>query len=80
MRALNIITLILIIVGGLNWGLIAVADLDIVQSIAALFGSAQHAVAKLVYALVGLSALYQLAPLFQAFSVGEVHAERGRVR
>jgi uncharacterized membrane protein YuzA (DUF378 family) len=78
MKALNLITLILIIVGGLNWGLVALADANLVTGIASLFGSAQNAVAKLIYAIVGLSAVYQIAPLSQAFSVGEVAAERGR--
>jgi uncharacterized membrane protein YuzA (DUF378 family) len=80
MRALNLITLILIIIGGLNWGLAALANTDLVASFAGLFGTAQNEIAKTIYALVGLSALYQLAPLSQAFSVGEVPAERGQAR
>ncbi|MCW2285524.1 uncharacterized membrane protein YuzA (DUF378 family) [Rhodoblastus acidophilus] len=78
MKALNLITLILIIVGGLNWGLVGLTDANFVTGIASLFGSAQNAVAKLIYVIVGLSAVYQIAPLSQAFSVGEVSAERGR--
>ena len=35
MRSLNVITLILLIVGGLNWGLVGAFDFDLV---AALFG------------------------------------------
>jgi uncharacterized membrane protein YuzA (DUF378 family) len=76
MKALNLITLILI--GGLNWGLVALTNANFVTGIASLFGGAQNAVAKLIYLIVGLSAVYQIAPLSQAFSVGEVSAERGR--
>jgi uncharacterized membrane protein YuzA (DUF378 family) len=36
MKTLNSITLILTIVGGLNWGLVGLADFDLV---AAIFGS-----------------------------------------
>ena len=75
MKALNIITLILVIVGGLNWGLVGAFDFDLV---AALFG-ADSALANLVYILVGLSALYQLIPLARAFSTNETRAQ-GTVR
>ena len=54
--ALDWITLILIIVGGLNWGLFGAFKFDLV---AAIFGSLS-AVARIVYVLVGLSALYTL--------------------
>jgi uncharacterized protein len=53
MKALNLITLILVIVGGINWGLIAVTDLDLVANI---FG-ADTGMANVVYGVVGLSAL-----------------------
>ncbi len=79
MKALNLITLALTIIGGLNWGL-AAADFNAVTWLASMFGSEQTDIAKVIYALVGLSALYQIAPLFQAFSVGEAPAERGHAR
>ena len=31
MRALNVLTLVLLIVGGLNWGLVGLADFDLVE-------------------------------------------------
>jgi len=46
---------ILLVVGGLNWGLVGFANFDLVASI---FGSGA-ALSRVVYALVGLSALYQ---------------------
>ena len=72
MRALNIITLILVIVGGINWGLVGLAQLDLV---AAIFGGQDAALSKIVYILVGISALWQLVPLFRSFSAGEVRSE-----
>lgn len=81
MKAINIITLVLVIVGGLNWGLIGVFDFNLVQ---ALFG--QGRIEKLVYSLVGASAVYQFIPLLQAFSAGEpaaiaaVDTDRDRLR
>ncbi len=48
------IVIVLLIIGGLNWGLIGFFDFDLV---AAIFGS-MTLVSRVVYALVGLSALY----------------------
>jgi uncharacterized membrane protein YuzA (DUF378 family) len=64
MKALNIVTLILVIIGGLNWGLVGLLNLDLV---AAIFG-AGSVLSRLIYILVGLSALWQLVPLFKQFS------------
>ena len=74
MKLLNITTLVLVIVGGLNWGLVGLFGFDLV---AAIFGPGS-ALARIVYALVGLSAAWQLKPLFAAMGSGEIAAERGR--
>jgi len=55
MKLLDILTAVLLIIGGLNWGLYGLFNFDL---IAAIFGQGM-ALAKLSYALVGLSALYQ---------------------
>ena len=55
MKTLNIVTLVLLIVGGLNWGLVGLFGFDLV---AAIFG-AGAALARIVYVLVGLSAVWQ---------------------
>ena len=62
MKALDMVTLFLLIVGGANWGLVGLLNFDFV---AALFG-AGSAIARIVYVLVGLSALWQLMPLSKA--------------
>ena len=61
MRAITSVTLLLLIVGGLNWGLVGLLDFDLV---AALFDE-MSTLSRVVYALVGASALYQLIPLFR---------------
>jgi uncharacterized membrane protein YuzA (DUF378 family) len=71
MKALNLVTLILTIVGGINWGLVGLADFNLV---AALFGELTT-LSRIVYVLVGLSAVYQLVPWSRALRVGEVPAE-----
>jgi len=71
MRALNFITLLLVIVGGLNWGLVGLFDFDLVR---AIFGHGAAATAgvsaasRIVYILVALSAIYQIAPLARVMS------------
>jgi hypothetical protein len=73
MKILNLITLTLVIVGGLNWGLVGLFNFDLV---AALFGEGSL-LSRVVYVLVGLSALWQLVPLSSAFGSGEMAVERG---
>jgi len=73
MKALNLITLLLIIVGGINWLLVGAFQFDLV---AALFGGQDAALARIVYVLVGISALYQIIPFSRAMSSDEVIAER----
>lgn len=76
MKWLNLITLALVIIGGLNWGLVAMGGYgnDLVAN---LFGGSNTGAARLVYALVGLSALWQIVPWARTFSLGEPLAERG---
>ena len=74
MKFINILTLILVIVGGLNWGLVGLFDFDLV---AAIFGGGS-ALSRIVYVLVGVSAVWQVAPLVSAMSAGEIAAERYR--
>ena len=61
MRNLNILFLVLLIVGGLNWGLVGLADFDLVAAItgAGDFG-AKNTLGVIIYALVGIAAVYWL--------------------
>ena len=56
MKTLDMVALVLVIVGGLNWLLVGLFELDVV---AALFG-ADSLLSKVVYVLVGLAALWML--------------------
>ena len=60
MHVIDWISRMLVIIGGLNWGLIAISQYDLVASI---FGSNTMA-SRFVYGLVGLAALYELIRLF----------------
>ncbi len=61
MKALDIVMLVLLIVGGLNWGLWGAFEFDLV---AALLGGSTAMLAKVVYIVVGLSAIYTAARAF----------------
>ena len=65
MRSLNIITLILVILGALNWGLMGLFQLDVV---ATLFAGPQTTISRILYILVGLAGLYQTVPLINALT------------
>lgn len=62
MKVLNIVTLALVIIGGINWGLVGAAQFDLVATI---FGGQDAMLARLVYVLVGLSALWQVSALMR---------------
>ncbi|MFA5030400.1 MAG: DUF378 domain-containing protein [Patescibacteria group bacterium] len=54
MNIMDWIAFALVIIGGLNWGLIGILDLDVVEK---LFGD-MSTVSRIIYSLVGVSALY----------------------
>ena len=65
------IQLILTIVGGLNWGLVALFRFDLV---AWLFGSSAALGSRIIYGLIGLSALWCVTLLFHREEPHHHHA------
>jgi len=55
MKTLDVIAAILLVVGGLNWGLVGVFHFDLVATI---FGD-MSIISRIVYILVGVAAIYQ---------------------
>lgn len=55
MKNLDVLVALLLVIGGLNWGLVGMFNFDLV---AAIFGPGA-AISRIVYSLVGLSAVYQ---------------------
>lgn len=55
MKSIDVIAAILLIVGGLNWGLVGLFSFDLVATI---FGN-MSLISRIVYILVGVAALYQ---------------------
>jgi uncharacterized protein len=62
-KKLDMLTAALVVVGGLNWGLVAIAEFDLVATLVGLEFGETNAASRVVYGLVGLAAVYQLATL-----------------
>lgn len=56
LSAIDWVAMVLVLVGGLNWGLVGLLDFNLVGTI---FGD-MSALSRIVYSLVGLSAIYLL--------------------
>ena len=63
MKALDSVAAALLIVGGLNWGLVAVAEFDLVATLVGEDFGATNPVSRLIYGLVGASAVYAIVRL-----------------
>jgi uncharacterized protein len=63
MKKLDALTGTLLLIGGLNWGLVAIAEFDLVATLVGLDFGETNAASRVVYGLVGLAAVYQLVQL-----------------
>lgn len=56
MKVIDIIAMILLVIGGLNWGLYGAVNIDLV---AMIFGN-MTVPARVIYLLVGVAAVYEI--------------------
>lgn len=70
MNGIDWLSYVLVVVGGINWGLVGLFDFNLV---ATLFGE-ESALTKIIYTLVGLSAVYLLYTASKLTHRGNVHA------
>ena len=68
MTIINRIAFILNIIGGLNWGLIGLFKFDLVAWIC---GGQESVIARIIYCLVGLAAIWCISLLFRRNVVEE---------
>ena len=59
MKQLDIIAAVLVVVGALNWGLVAVARFDLVAALLGMRFGEVSPLSAVVYGLVGLAGAYQ---------------------
>jgi len=62
-KKIDIVSGALLIISGLNWGLVAVANFDLVATIFGLNFGQTNVATRIIYGLVGLAAVYQLTQL-----------------
>jgi uncharacterized protein len=60
MKKLDVLAGVLVVVGALNWGLVAIAEFDLVATLFGLDFGETNAATRVVYGLVGASAVYQI--------------------
>jgi len=60
MKKLDIAAAVLVAVGGINWGLVALAKFDLVAKLVGLDFGQTNAASRVIYGLVGASAVYQV--------------------
>ena len=64
MKKLDLTALALLIVGGLNWGLVAIAKFDLVAAVCGgLDFGETNVLSRVIYGIVGLAAVYELTRL-----------------
>ena len=73
MKPLDLLAGALLIVGGLNWGLVALAEFDLVAWIFGEDFGTTNAASRIVYGLVGLSAVYAIASVLSRRSRSAQH-------
>lgn len=59
MKSLDVAAALLVVVGALNWGLVAMANFDLVATLFGMKFGQTSAFSSIVYGLVGLAGLYQ---------------------
>ncbi len=63
MKKLDLLAVALVLVGALNWGLVAIAEFDLVAAIFGLEFGETNAASRIVYGLVGLAGVYGVVSL-----------------
>lgn len=67
MKAVRFISMLLMVIGSLNWGLVGFFRYDLISD---LFGGMMSAGARVIFALVGLAGLYGIGMLCRCCSCG----------
>ncbi len=72
MKIFSALTMLIVILGGINWGLVGIFEFDVIT---AIFGDGNHetapssVVARVVYVLIGFSAFWQFSLLIRRLLV-----------
>lgn len=82
-RVINIIALVLMVIGALNWGLVGLFEFDLVAALFGMVFGETNAATRIIYILVGLAGLWGLYVLAEQLSgapAGAGWRQRPRMR
>jgi uncharacterized protein len=68
MRYLNGLALMLVIIGGINWLLVGITEIDLVAELAGVSFGETNILSSVIYVLVGLAAIWLLPVLVRLFT------------
>ncbi|MDP4087675.1 MAG: DUF378 domain-containing protein [Bacillota bacterium] len=63
---LDKISIILVIIGALNWGIIGATNINVVEEIASIFGSISSIIERIIYILVGVAGLDLIVLIYRS--------------
>ena len=58
MKKIDLLAVVLVLVGALNWGLVAIAEFDLVATVFGMEFGETNVASRIVYGLVGLAGVY----------------------
>lgn len=68
---LDKLALLLLIIGGINWGLVGLFQLDV---IALMFGGSASIISRVIYILVALSAIWSVSLYFKRNHLADIQS------
>ena len=71
MRYLKALFLLLVIVGGVNWLLVGLANIDLVAALTGAEFGQTNMISSVIYVLVGVSAIALVPTLIRGLSAGD---------
>ena len=63
MKTSGLLAFALVVIGALNWGLVAIAEFDLVAAVFGLDFGETNTATRIVYGLVGVAGVYSIAAL-----------------
>ena len=63
MKKIDLLAAVLVLVGALNWGLVAIAEFDLVATVFGMQFGETNMASRIVYGLVGLAGVYGVVSL-----------------
>jgi uncharacterized membrane protein YuzA (DUF378 family) len=76
MKKIDLIAVVLVLVGALNWGLVAIAEFDLVATVFGMEFGETNVASRIVYGLVGLAGVYGVVSLVSGRSAVAIRPAR----